>query len=149
MEIWPQHGVKWKEACLRIYICTFPYIYRCLLYRKFMYIYICIERSGMAKNINKYLWEVVAFTSCLKQLDIEFFQGSICYFYNNSLKGISILRENDMPHSSFIRRYVRFPPLLSNLIFPVSAITFCDKRINTAGRINEVSMSKDKGDEDY
>ena len=85
----------------------------------------------------------------MPQLDIEFFQGSICYFYNNSLKGISILRENDMPHSSFIRRYVRFFPLLSNLIFPVSAITFCDKRINTAGRINEVSMSKDKGDEDY
>lgn len=24
-------------------------------YRKFMYIYICIEGSGMAKNINKYL----------------------------------------------------------------------------------------------
>lgn len=42
-----------------------------------------------------------------------------------------------------------FSPLLSNLIFPVSAITFSDKRIHTAGRINEVSMTKDKGDKDY
>ena len=42
-----------------------------------------------------------------------------------------------------------FLPLFSNLILPVQAITFCDKRINTAGRINEVSMTKNKGDKDY